>query len=126
MRNRIVVTAMSITLAVIGGIMLAVNIPSPIDHSPDDSESSQVIQRAEPTPDFISPDTPLDDEVQTGYYLREFEGRIAVFEGDEFEPDYVLDVYLQYLPEYDREQLSQGIYVDTYEQLLTLMEDYSS
>ncbi len=60
------------------------------------------------------------------YMLREYQGRLAVFTGENKEPDMVFDVYIHYLPEADRELLKQGIAVENYEQLTKLIEDYIS
>jgi len=68
------------------------------------------------------------EEEQQGpmYILREYEGRIGVFIAGEAEPETVLDVLVKYLPEYDREQMRQGIPAGSYNELTALIEDYSS
>ena len=38
----------------------------------------------------------------------------------------VFDVYVRLLPEYDRGQLNQGVYVKDYEELINRIEDYIS
>lgn len=60
------------------------------------------------------------------YILKEYNGRLAVFTGENTVPDYELDVYTRHLPEYDRKQLEEGIPVQGYEQLTALIEDYIS
>lgn len=60
------------------------------------------------------------------YILGEYKGRLAVYSGGKSEPDLVFDVYIHYLPELDREQLQKGIPVTDYEELVRLIEDYSS
>lgn len=54
------------------------------------------------------------------YILREHEGRLAVFLKDKDTPEMVFDVYVRLLPEYDRGQLNQGVYVKDYEELIDL------
>ncbi len=61
-----------------------------------------------------------------GYFLRAFDGKIGVFVGQNPEPDFLLDVSVKYLPEYDQEQLAKGVYAENYDILMTLMEDYNS
>lgn len=60
------------------------------------------------------------------YLLKEHDGRIGVFLQNEKEPEMVLDVLVKYLPDFDRQQLAAGIPAATYEELVALIEDYSS
>ena len=61
-----------------------------------------------------------------GYLVKEYEGKVAVFVGEEETPGMVLDLYVQYLPPYDQQQLKQGVPVDDYPALVRLLEDYAS
>lgn len=61
-----------------------------------------------------------------GYLVKEYEGKVAVFVGEEEIPDMVLDLYVQYLPPYDQQQLKQGVPVADYPALVRLLEDYAS
>ena len=60
------------------------------------------------------------------YILKEHEGHLAVFLKGKDEPEMVFDVLVRFLPEYDRGQLSQGVYVKDYEELIQRIEDYIS
>ena len=60
------------------------------------------------------------------YLLKEHNGRIAVFPAESEEPELVLDVLVKYLPDLDRTQMQQGIHVKDYEELVRLIEDYTS
>lgn len=60
------------------------------------------------------------------YLIREYDGRLAVFHGGSEEPELVFDVFVHTLPEYDRGQLKQGVAVQSYEELISLLEDYTS
>ncbi len=60
------------------------------------------------------------------YYLREHDGKLAVFAPDSAAPELVFDVYLSTLPSYDRGQLQMGIPIYSYEELVQRIEDYIS
>ena len=58
-----------------------------------------------------------------GYLLRDYRGRLAVVKAGE---EMIFDVYTKTLPEADQSMLAEGIYVESYEELLSLIEDYVS
>ncbi len=60
------------------------------------------------------------------YELKSCDGKLAVYFYGETQPRRVFDVYVQTLPEWDREQLKTGVPVKDYEELLKRIEDYSS
>lgn len=60
------------------------------------------------------------------YYLRDHDGKLAVFAPDSALPELVFDVYLSTLPAYDRGQLQVGIPIYSYEELVQRIEDYIS
>ncbi len=60
------------------------------------------------------------------YLIKEYQGRVAVYNSGSQEPDMVLDVLVKYLPDYDRQQMQQGIPVNSYNELVSLIEDYTS
>lgn len=66
------------------------------------------------------------EEYDYAYILREHEGRVAVYPAGADEPELILDVLVKYLPDYDRSQMSKGIHVKTYDELVSLIEDYTS
>ncbi len=68
------------------------------------------------------------DNVKEGYYISGYEGVLAVYrEADREKPLIIFeDVYLHSLPEYDRRQLEEGVYAESYAALSELIEDYIS
>ena len=65
-------------------------------------------------------------ENEQKYVLKEYNGRIGIFVGDERTPKEVLSVYVFTLPEADRKALSIGIAVYGEEKLLSLIEDFTA
>ncbi|MDR3552071.1 MAG: BofC C-terminal domain-containing protein [Clostridia bacterium] len=63
---------------------------------------------------------------QSGYIVRDYNGKVAVFSAQGGEPQQVLDVYTSTLPQEARLQLQAGIHVGTRDELLALLENYSS
>lgn len=63
------------------------------------------------------------------YLLREYEGNIGVYRiydgGNKMLVD-IVDVGVEFLPESDKEMLKMGINVETKEEMLQLIEDYTS
>ena len=82
--------------------------------------SPQTQQSSEDVPD-VQRDTPTAQ-----YYLRDYEGKLAVFLPDSQTPEMVFDVYLSTLPPYDRGELQLGVPVASYEELVERIEDYIS
>ncbi|MBQ6896021.1 MAG: hypothetical protein IJN69_02295 [Oscillospiraceae bacterium] len=64
-----------------------------------------------------------ESEVQTGYIIADFGGKVAVFEEGCKEPAAVYDIYTHLLPENDIELLRKGIHVDNLNQLQSRLED---
>jgi hypothetical protein len=60
------------------------------------------------------------------YRLAGKDGKLAVFIIGKTEPELVFDIYLHHLPDVDRLRLEEGIEVQDYQQLLRLIEDYTS
>lgn len=60
------------------------------------------------------------------YYLREYNGKVAVFSEDGKTPDTVYDVYLRNLPDEDRKLLENGLRANNEDELQKLIEDYTS
>ena len=65
-------------------------------------------------------------ETQSSYLVQEYSGKIAVYRDGGSSPYRIYDVYVNTLPEYDRDLLAQGIPVETLAQLNRLIEDYTS
>lgn len=60
------------------------------------------------------------------YTIREWEGQVAVFEGDQPFPMQVYDSFVAALPEELRRQVMEGIPVEDEAQLSRLLEDCTS
>lgn len=60
------------------------------------------------------------------YTIGEWEGQVAVFEGDQDFPRQVFDVYVSALPEQQRQQVLEGVPAEDENQLSILLEDYTS
>lgn len=61
------------------------------------------------------------------YTVKEYNGKIAVFESDNTEPLIVLDdPYIRDLPEKDRELLANGIVARNKAELNKILEDYDN
>lgn len=63
---------------------------------------------------------------QVDYVLGEYEGHLALFRGEQTAPYQILDMPVQLLSAYDREQIAQGIHVHTEAELRSLVEDFAS
>ncbi len=61
------------------------------------------------------------------YTVREYDGKIAVFSGDNSNPDYVLESPLiRDLPFADRQALGEGVEVSNCEELNEVLQDYDN
>lgn len=58
------------------------------------------------------------------YVVKEMEGKIAVFENGKNSPIETLEKEVEYLPEYDKKILKDGIYVENPQELNKVLEDY--
>ena len=65
-------------------------------------------------------------DVDWKYVVREYESKIAVFSRGNLTPDIVFDVFVSHLPESDKIEIENGIYVNSYETLISLIEDLTS
>ena len=69
----------------------------------------------------------LQSRQEDVWVLGEYSGCIAVFQpGDGLLPSRVTDVAVGLLPSTDRELLNRGIRVESYRELLMLLEDFRS
>ena len=59
------------------------------------------------------------------YTIAAWEGKVAVFEGDQPFPRQVFDVYVEALPAEQRWQVQAGVAVEDDAQLSVLLEDYT-
>lgn len=58
--------------------------------------------------------------------LREWNGQIALFEGDSDEPAEVYEVTVGALPNEEQERLREGIVIESEEMLASLLDNYTS
>lgn len=69
-----------------------------------------------------------NDSASTGYILRDWHGKLAVFgpdaSGENAQPIQVYEVYTHLLPEGDVLSLQAGIPLESQEQLQRLLEDF--
>ena len=79
-------------------------------------------QPASPDTNFVQDTTPA----QSVYWIREYQGKLAVYRGNAAAPYQIHDVYVSTLPEYDQELLREGVPAYSQAQLDRLLEDYTS
>ncbi len=60
----------------------------------------------------------------SGYVLKDYLGRPAIFQKDNEKPMLILDVYTSELPPKDQKRLLEGIEAKSFEQILSLAENY--
>ena len=65
-------------------------------------------------------------ESEKKMFLREFDGKLALFVGEGRYPKKVYDLFVRSLPLEDRTRLSAGIEVSSEEVLKSLLEDFTS
>ena len=73
---------------------------------------------------FVLPQT-ARDPLPPRYTIGEWEGQVAVFEGDQRFPKQVFDVAVSTLPEELRQRLTEGVPAHNDAQLSVLLEDYT-
>ncbi len=67
-----------------------------------------------------------DGKAETARYtIGEWEGKLAVFEGDQPYPRQVFEVYVDALPQELRERVKSGVSAQDDAQLSVLLEDYT-
>ncbi|MEG1773484.1 MAG: hypothetical protein RR320_01380 [Oscillospiraceae bacterium] len=64
--------------------------------------------------------------IRPRYRLAGSEGKLAVYLVGKQTPELVFDIWLHHLPDVDRLRLEEGIEIEDYQQLLRLIEDYTS
>lgn len=109
---------LSITVILIGMAVSAVIIVATVSSS----INRQRIKAHQLAKQTTTQTTPLE----IGYYLKEFEGELAVFRGSSNTPFRRLGVSVELMSDYDRILLHDGIFVQTQKELNALIEDYTS
>lgn len=67
-----------------------------------------------------------ETQAEIGFILKLHDGELAVFRGNSETPYKLLGVSSSVMSDYDREQLENGIFVQTQTELNRLIEDYTS
>ena len=62
----------------------------------------------------------------TGYTVKSYMGKIGVFQEGSSTPEEIIDVRPESLPQSEQDKLSAGIFVKTHDELLALLENYTS
>ena len=104
------------------------------NQNPPAIDSYGANQNANNTPQSINDniivendDTAQDAEIfEALFILGENNGRLAVLSPDRQTVYETFDVYINTLPDYDKNLLKNGIEIKTAEQLYSLLEDYNS
>ncbi len=65
-------------------------------------------------------------KTQSYYVVKDYNGKIAVFENGEHVPKTIFESYTSLLPEHDRILLINGIRAETEEELQKIIEDFTS
>lgn len=87
-----------------------------------ESEETSPSLEASAISDFTETVTNIDN----GFWLREYDGEIAVFSGNETSPSLKTGIKVSTLRSNDRAALTQGIYASTSEDVAALIEDLGS
>lgn len=121
-----ITAALTITAGVLAGVLLAIAGHSTSAIAAPMSSSASLL----PDPTSMSgseiPEKSSSSQPESGYYIKEYKGRVAVVRVGSDTPEMIFDIHTKMLPELDRKQLSDGIYVKSYEEMLRLVEDYIS
>ena len=70
--------------------------------------------------------TAVTTQLEIGYYLKEYQGEIAIFRGENETPFKKLGVTVDFLSDYDKILLHDGIFAADKTELQKLIEDYTS
>lgn len=70
--------------------------------------------------------TQMPLEIETVYRFTATDGKIGIYKDDADTPICVLDVLVSTLPKSDRTMLKKGITVKSYNEMVKLIEDYTS
>ena len=145
MMKRYLTAAAAVVLAVSLGILLArvpweIPEPQPAAESQsqeDTREAGLPAEESKPESESSPASTPSEasreeapaepsEQPSAGYYIRDWNGRVCIIRDGEETPEMIFDIYTRLLPEYDQQQLQKGLYVESYEELTAMIEDYIS
>ena len=114
-----------IMLAILIAAVWMLIFPSQPTALPSQIETEHIyvyLTEALPNTETEAQDTTSPD---MGWIVKEHDGRIGIFDREGVLL-FVLDTYVKTLPEADKRLLGEGIVIETKEQLLSLIEDYTA
>lgn len=114
------------TAASAGLIILFAHYPAVDVTAPADLPKLAAQQLSPAAEEAPMGDLPSENNRPQGFYLREFDGRLAVFESQSDTPLHVFNVSISTMSDYDRSALREGIYAQDLIVLRGLVEDYTS
>ena len=117
MRKAIIITCCAVVL-----ILATISILLPTMKN----QNNVPVVSSDTFPTESSSTAPVQSQTEERYTIREYQGNIAVFMDGVDHPFRITDVDVHTLPKMDQEQLSQGIQVNSTDELNRLLEDYSS
>lgn len=125
MPRRIILSLTIAIAALLLGLVLAFFSRSTSSPQPQpSSDPRQTAHSAAPPIEKEPESEPIPSP--SGYLLRSYDGRLAVFREGSDTPEMIFDVYTRLLPQSDQERLEEGISAPDYETLTRLIEDYIS
>lgn len=65
-------------------------------------------------------------KIRTTYTLKNYKGQLALFIGDSEKPAKIYEIFTDSLPEADKKILSEGISTTSEEEIIKLVEEYTS
>ncbi len=114
------------TAATASLVTLFAQYPAVNNQAPTDINAVDIAQTAPLTADDAAVIEPALPAPLEGYYLREYDGRLAVFQSGNEEPLHVFNVSIATMSEYDQTELREGIFAESLNDLRSLVEDYTS
>lgn len=113
------------SIVAISAVILCGGIGYYIGLNAKEESPTQLTPQSTPEVSRIATPYPTPPKVPK-YIIREYQGKIGVFMGEKTTPEIIFDQYVHVLPDVDRRDLASGVTADSYEELLTLIEDYTS
>lgn len=68
----------------------------------------------------------ISSEISAGYILKEYDGKLALYRSGSSKPYKKLSYDVSMLTDYDRQQVTEGIYAENETELNRLIEDLTS
>ena len=74
----------------------------------------------------MAPAPQSTSKAQTQYSMKMYDGKVGIFENGSSTPSQLLDIDIAALPAEEQRRLEAGITVTSHDELLSLIEDYTS